>query len=465
MPMRRTLVFYLATLIIFGAGIAAVVTYGDRANPVPGGQAPADAASQSPDALRTLLLQIVVIVAATRAVGHLCTRVRQPAVIGEVLAGIVLGPSLLGLVWPAANAFVFPPQSLEALRLLSQVGVILFMFIVGIELEMEFVQRKAQTALLVSHASIIIPLFLGAALSLTLYQSFGPPHLPFWVFALFVGVAMSITAFPVLARIIEERGLSGSLLGNIAIACAAVDDVTAWSLLAIVVALVKAGGLGGALLLIALAALFSIFLIYIARPWLARRLSDRAGGNGDLPVWQVAGLLVFALASALATEAMGFHALFGAFLAGVVMPGNAKLRAFLRERIETIGSALLLPLFFAFTGLRTQVGLLNDWQTWGACAAIIAVAIAGKLGGTAVAARWAGMSWHNGLFLGALMNTRGLVELIVLNIGRDLGILSPRMFTMMVLMALVTTFMTGPLLELLEWARSRRHGLLPKEAP
>jgi Kef-type K+ transport system membrane component KefB len=462
--MRRTLVFYLSTLLIFGLGIVAIVRYGDRVSAVAGAQVPAGTTAAPPNALSILLLQIIVIVVATRAVGYLCNRVRQPAVIGEVLAGIMLGPSLLGLAWPAAHAFLFPRQSLEVLRLLSQVGVILFMFIVGVELEMEFVRRKAQTALLISHASIIVPLFLGTALSLVIYQSYGPAHLPFRVFALFVGVAMSITAFPVLARIIEERGLGGSLLGNIAIACAAVDDVTAWSLLAIVVALVRGGGLGGTLLLVGLAAGFAAAMIFVARPLITHLLRGGAGVEGDLPSWQVAGLLVFALASALVTETIGFHALFGAFLAGVVMPPNARLRAFLRERLETISAVLLLPLFFAFTGLRTEVGLLNDWQTWGVCAAIIAVAIAGKLGGTAVAARWTGMSWHNALFLGTLMNTRGLVELIVLNIGRDLGILSPRMFTMMVLMALATTFMTGPLLGLLEWARRRRHGPLPKEA-
>jgi Kef-type K+ transport system membrane component KefB len=446
---------YVAIVSIFSLGIAAVIRYGDRVNAVTSQGTPGTPAP-SPHTLSTLLLQIIVIVVATRVVGHLCTRIRQPAVIGEVLAGILLGPSLLGLVAPAAHAFLFPPQSLEILRLLSQIGVILFMFIVGIELEMEFVHRKAHSAVLISHASILVPLFLGTAFSLVIYQSYGPAHLPFRVFALFVGVAMSITAFPVLARIIEERGLAGSAIGNLAIACAAVGDVTAWALLAVVVALVKTSGLGGALLSIALAALFTAAMILVARPWIARSIG-RDGEGQDLPGWRVAGVLVFALTSALVTEAIGFHALFGAFLAGVVMPPDARLRAFLRERLETISSALLLPLFFAFTGLRTEVGLLNDWQSWVVCAAIIAVAIAGKLGGTAIAARWTGMSWHYALFIGTLMNTRGLVELIVLNIGHDLGILSGRLFTMMVLMALVTTFMTGPLLGLLEWARRRRH--------
>lgn len=460
--MRRTLVFYLATLLILGPGILAVLHYGDRlsASHAPAGGLPVPAgAPPSSDPLRTLLLQVIVIIVATRAVGWLFARLRQPAVIGEVLAGILLGPSLLGLVWPAAHGFLFPAQSLDMLRLLSQIGVILFMFTVGIELELEVMRQKAHAAVLISHASILVPLFLGVASSLWVYQVYGPAHLPFGVFALFIGVAMSITAFPVLARIIEERGLVGSAVGNIAIACAAVGDATAWALLAVVIALVKASGVAGVLPLVAGAAVFTVAMVRIARPWLARRIGD--GRDEGQSARRLAGVLAFVFASALVTEVIGFHALFGAFLAGVVMPSNARLRAFLRRRLETVGSALLLPLFFAFTGLRTQIGLLHDWRSWLTCTAIIAVAVGGKLGGTAIAARWNGLSWHHSLFLGALMNTRGLVELVVLDIGHDLGILSGQMYTMMVLMALATTFMTGPLLELLEWARKRRHGSVP----
>jgi Kef-type K+ transport system membrane component KefB len=389
---------------------------------------------------------------AARSLGSLFRKMGQPPVIGEMVAGILLGPSLLGWVAPAAQSFVFPVDSLDPLKLLSQVGVILFMFIVGIELNLDHLRDKADAAVMVSHASIVVPFFLGTGLALFLYRSLAPSGIPFSAFALFIGVSMSITAFPVLARILAERGLSRTHLGTTAIACAAVDDVTAWCLLAVVVAIVKANGVGGALWTIALSILFICFMLYVVRPrlaWIALRRSLPWSGNSGL----LAALFALVFASALVTEVIGIHALFGAFLAGVCMPPDHELRRFLRERLETFSSAFLLPLFFAFTGLRTQIGLLNDVQGWLMCFGIIAVAITGKLGGSMLAARWTGMRWSDSFALGALMNTRGLVELIVLNIGFDLGILSPRIFAMLVLMALVTTFMTGPLVSLVEWLR------------
>ncbi|HYU35677.1 MAG TPA: cation:proton antiporter [Thermoanaerobaculia bacterium] len=475
----RNLLFYLGVLLVFGAGILYILDYGSHLEPAAAaaaGAAASPAKAGAPAAsggtvvhgllgnlhhpLSLLLLQVLVIVVAARSLGVLFRKMGQPPVIGEMVAGILLGPSLLGWVAPAAQQFVFPSDSLEPLRLLSQIGVILFMFIVGIELNLEHLRSKVNAAVMVSHASIVLPFFFGTAVALLLYGPLAPAGVPFSAFALFIGVSMSITAFPVLARILEERGIARTHLGTTAIACAAVDDLTAWCLLAVVVAIVQAGGVGGSLWTIGMSLLFILLMLFVVRPRLARIAERRAiTGTGSSSSGLLAALFALVFASALATEVIGIHALFGAFLAGVCMPPSRELRHFLRERLETFSSAFLLPLFFAFTGLRTQIGLLNDWQGWLMCFGIIAVAIAGKLGGSMTAARWTGMSWGDSFSLGALMNTRGLVELIVLNIGFDLGILSPRIFAMLVLMALVTTFMTGPLVALVEWLRHRETDL------
>jgi Kef-type K+ transport system membrane component KefB len=328
------------------------------------------------------------------------------------------------------------------------------MFVVGLDLNLRHLRLKAHTAVLVSHASIMAPFLLGIGLSLLIYTSLASANVSFTAFALFIGIAMSITAFPVLARIIEERGLTKTALGSTAIACAAVDDVTAWCMLAIVVAIAKANGLAGSLMTILLTLVFICAMLFLLKPCAERLLGERLR-NGLMSKRIVTLILMIVFTSSLLTELIGIHALFGAFLAGVIMPSHEGLRNFLRERIEPFSAGFLLPLFFAFTGLRTQIGLLNDWQSWLMCLAVIAVAIAGKLGGSMIAARWTGMNWQESFSLGALMNTRGLVELIVLNLGYDLGILPPKIFGMMVLMALATTFMTGPLLSLVEfWNRT-----------
>lgn len=475
--MSRNVFFYAAVILIFGTGIGLVLHFGSGLQPTaaPERRAAGEHASLAgthettggplgfvfahlKEPLSLLLLQVLVIVLAARLLGSVFPRIGQPPVIGEMIAGILLGPSLLGLVAPEAQALLFPADSLGTLRLLSQIGVILFMFVVGIELDVDHLRHKADAALVVSHASIVVPFFLGTACALVLYRSVVPAGIPFTGFALFMGVSMSVTAFPVLARIIEERGLSRTFLGTTAITCAAVDDVTAWCLLAVVVATVSADGLGGALVTIALTGLFIGVMLFLVRPRIARWKGNgvQIGTTGFLAV-----VLSFIFVSALATEVIGIHALFGSFLAGVCMPRDSALRQFLRDRLETFSSVFLLPLFFAFTGLRTQIGLLDDWKSWLLCASVVLVAIAGKLGGSALAARWTGMSWGDSFALGALMNTRGLVELIVLNIGYDLGLLSPRIFTMLVLMALLTTVMTGPLLALVEAVRHRK---LPAES-
>jgi Kef-type K+ transport system membrane component KefB len=403
--------------------------------------------------LGILLLQIIVIIVAAKPFAELFRRIGQPPVMGEMVAGIVLGPSVLGLISPQTMALIFPAESMPTLGLLSQIGVVLFMLVVGMELDVQHLREKASAAVLVSHASIVLPFFLGTSLSLALYSSLAPPGTSFTAFGLFMGIAMSITAFPVLARILEDRGLTQTRLGSIAIVCAAVDDVTAWCLLAMVIAIAKSDGLSGSVLTIVLVVAFIGIMIFLVKPRIENLLKVEKEKHGKL---LLAGILAFVFASALITEGLGIHALFGAFLAGVVMPSDAGFRRFLKERLEPFSSAALLPLFFAFTGLRTQIGLINDWVGWLICLVIIIVAVVGKLGGSMLVARWTNMSWRDSFSIGVLMNTRGLVELVVLNIGYDLGILSARIFTMMVIMALVTTFMTAPLLSLLQLKRSPR---------
>lgn len=410
--------------------------------------------------LTRLLLQLIVIILAARALGTLAGRVGQPPVIGEIAAGVMLGPSLLGWVAPGASASLFPAASLPILQLLSQIGVLLFMFVVGLEFDASHLRTRAQAAIAVSHFSIIIPFVLGVSLSLALYVEYAPPGVPFHAFALFCGIAMSITAFPVLARILAERRLTHTPLGSIAITCAAVDDVTAWSILAFVVAITTAGGAVATLLtILALSVGFMLLMIFVGRPLLRRVLSTETADD-TLSKGRIAIALAVMLSSTLATEAIGIHALFGAFVAGAIMPTAGPFRAMLRDRMESISTVFLLPLFFAYTGLRTQIGLLDDGASWMVCLAIIAVATIGKLGSTIVAARWTGLSWRDAVALGSLMNTRGLMELIALNVGYELGILTPEIFAMMVLMALVTTAMTGPLLTL-SLTRGRRNAPVP----
>ncbi|WP_240914699.1 cation:proton antiporter [Roseimicrobium sp. ORNL1] len=471
MHLKRTSLFYIITLTVVGAAIVALLKFG-ASLPVPQGTpvvekaaavaaAPAaQGATSAVDMLREnimtnfqhplaqLFVQLIVIIFVSRIAGKLFQLMGQPSVVGEMAAGILLGPSLFGLLAPDAFAFVFPASSLGALKLLSQVGVCLFMFAVGMELDMRHVRSKAQTAVVVSHASIVFPYFLGVVLAYFLYSHLAAPGASFMAFALFMGISMSITAFPVLARILQERRMTKSYLGSTAITCAAVDDVSAWSILAFVVAIARSTSLAGAALNLVLVAVFIAIMILVVRKglpkWIGeKRLADEEPSSGVL-----ATVVCVVVTAALCTEVIGIHALFGSFMAGAIMPEVHNFRHKIALRVEKFSTVLLLPLFFAFTGLRTQIGLLNDLSGWLVCALIIAVATLGKLGGSAFAARFTGMGWRDSLQLGALMNTRGLMELIALNIGYDLGILSPRIFTMLVIMALVTTMLTGPLLTL-----------------
>jgi K+:H+ antiporter len=396
-------------------------------------------------ALAVLLLQITVILVVAKLTAAAVNRAGQPAVVGEMLGGILLGPSFFGWLFPAAHRAIFPQDAIGALQSLSQIGVILFMFLVGCELDLARVTRNARTAIVVSYTGIAVPMLLGIALAWLILRDFAPAGVRFLPFGLFVGTAMSITAFPVLARILAERRLTHTVLGATAIACAAVDDVSAWCILSVVVAVAKASGVSGAAVTIVMVAVFIVAMLAMIRPLVGRAAGDeRWSGDGAF-----AAALIFAFVSALVTEAIGVHAIFGAFLAGVVVSANTSVRALVEDRVHALAAAMLVPLFFASAGLRTELSLVAGLRSWLVCAAIMLVAIAGKLGGGSLAARWTGMSWRDSLALGALMNTRGLMELIVLNVGYELGILSPALFSMMVLMALVTTGMTAPMLSAL----------------
>jgi Kef-type K+ transport system membrane component KefB len=452
---RGLVVYYVSTLVVFGAGIAFVLLQGRRLEAAhPGTPASAAAAAPHPGVLEALrhplpllLVQLILVVVAARALGALFHRFGQPPVIGEIVAGILLGPSFLGAFAPGVFETLFPASSAGLLKLFAEIGVLLFLFAVGLELDVDRLRGRAQTAIVVSHASIVAPYFLGVGAALFLYAENAPPGVRFAPFALFMGIAMSITAFPVLVRILKEKGLFGSELGNTAVTAAAVDDVTAWSLLAMVVAISASRGFWSATLTMVLTVVFVAAMVFVIGPLLRRTLSGHAERE-EPGKTAVAAVLVVLLASALTTELIGIHALFGAFLAGVVMPRRRRFRAYLTERLEEFSSVFLLPVFFAFTGLRTRIGLLDDARSWLICGLLILVATAGKLGGTLFAARASGVAWAEAFTLGALMNSRGLMELIALNVGYELGILSPRIFAMMVLMALVTTFATSPLVSL-----------------
>lgn len=405
--------------------------------------------------LSLLLLQITVVVLCARLFGFVFGKIGQPRVIGEMIAGITLGPSVLGWLWPQASAFLFRPDSLPNLQFFSQLGLILFMFIVGLELDVSLLKNIAHAAVVVSHASIVFPFCLGMGLAYFLFSSFSPAGVSFLAFSLFMGIAMSITAFPVLARIIQERGLTQSPLGVLAITCAAADDVTAWCILAAVVAIIQAGTVATALLTLLLAMGYVLVMLYLVRP-LLQRLGAKYGQPGQVNKTFIAALFIVLFLSAWATEVIGIHALFGAFLAGAIMPADHAFRHWLITRLEDISLVILLPLFFAFTGLKTQLGLLNQGYLWLICALIMLVAVIGKFGGALAAARITGQSWADSLAIGALMNTRGLIQLVVLEIGFELGILTPTVFTMMVLMALATTFMTTPALSLIDFFSNRR---------
>lgn len=395
------------------------------------------------------LLQLLVILIVTRIAGWVLRKYGQPSVIGEIAAGIILGPSLLGSLFPGFTAFLFPKESLGTLSIVSEMGLVLFMFVTGIDLDAAIVMKKARQSLMISVASIVLPFAMGTVLSRYLFTEYAAKGAGPAGFALFMGIAMSITAFPVLARILRERGLDKERLGVMALTCAAADDVAAWCLLAAITAIVKSSGMMDVSATLALCAGYVAIILFIARP-LVRRLIAATASDGSMPRYLIPALLGGMLASAWTAQVIGIHSLFGAFIFGLIIPVSwPYLKAF-TARVEDVAGVLLLPVFFVITGLRTEIGTLHTAAGWAVCGLIILVAVAGKLGGAALAARATGESWRDAAVLGTLMNTRGLMQLIVLNIGYDLGILSKAIFAMMVIMALVTTATTGPMLSWLK---------------
>ena len=463
---KKNYLIYAVMLLLFGALIYMAIEEGDRFSHH--AVASSTVAEDTPftmfcqfvtdnlhHPLSILLIQIIAVLLMVRLFGFLFKHIGQPGVIGEIVAGIVLGPSVLGYFFPDVFQALFPPESLTNLELLSQVGLVLFMFVIGMELDFSVLKNKINETLVISHAGILVPFFLGIVASYWIYEEYAAAQTAFLPFALFIGISMSITAFPVLARIIQERNMTQTSLGTLAIASAANDDVTAWCLLAVVIAIAKAGTFASALYAIGLTALYIIIMFMVVRPFL-KKVGEVYANQEVINKTFVALILLILIISSTLTEIIGIHALFGAFMAGVVMPPSIGFRKVMMEKVEDIALVFFLPLFFAFTGLRTEIGLINSPALWGVCLLLITVAVAGKLGGCAVAARLVGESWKDSFTIGTLMNTRGLMELVALNIGYEMGVLPPSIFVILVIMALVTTFMTTPLLHLVERVFARR---------
>ncbi len=399
------------------------------------------------DTMLHVLLALAVVIVVARIIGAIFHWLHQPPVIGEVVGGILLGPSFLGSWYPTLYHYILPDSAAPFLGVISQLGIILYMFLVGLELDLKILRRSGHATLAISHAGIIFPFLLGSTLALYLYPTLSPPGISFTSFSLFLGVSISVTAFPVLARILTDRKIHRSRLGTVALTCAAVDDVTAWCLLALVVSVIQAK-IGSALTTLGMTILFIVVMLTVVRPIIGKLVPlleklDKITEGG------MAVIFVTILLSALTTEFIGIHAIFGAFMLGAITPPASRMATELVDRLKDLIQIMFLPAFFAFTGMRTQISLIEGTQDWLLCGLIILVATLGKFGGTLVAARLTGIGWREASALGILMNTRGLVELIVLNIGLDLNVISPTLFTMLVIMALVTTFITSPILHFL----------------
>ena len=413
-----------------------------------------------------ILLQIIAILIVSRIFSSLFKRIGQPTVIGEILAGIILGPSLLGYISPDTYHFLFSPKYLDTLYIVSQIGLILFMFTIGMDLSLSELKVKLKQTFIISQTSIIIPFLMGMILAYFIYYQFAPANTRFIAFALFIGISMSITAFPVLARIVQEKGLSKTHLGIVSIGSAAINDVTAWILLVAVIAIANTGSFASSVFTLIFTLIYILAMLLAIRPFLKR--IGNIYQHEELMNKNIFGFFILILIiSAYTTQLLGIHALFGAFMAGLIMPPLPRFRKLMMDKIEDLSVSLLLPLFFVYTGLKTEIGLLNTPDLWLLCLIFILVAVVGKFGGGAITARITGESLKDSLSLGILMNTRGLMELIVLNIGLEMGILPPVIFTILVIMALVTTFMTTPFLSLIEFIfpeKEKKENLIRQQA-
>ncbi len=432
-----------AAMLAAAVGLFWLITLYGQTLPMPAADAPnaTAPATKSVEVMPQVLLALVAVIGAGRLLGIVLGKIGQPPVIGEVVAGILLGPSLIGR---EASGWLLPADAAPFLGVLAQLGVILYMFVIGVDFNALHLRHQAYAAVAISHASIVFPFLLGAVLAAGLYTSYAPGEVPFTSFALFIGISMSVTAFPVLARILSDRGMSKTQLGILALACAAAGDATAWCLLAIVVGVVNAS-VAGAMMTVLLAVAYVGLMFFVLRPAVVRLLPPESVRAQPRPT-VVTGVLLAALVSALITEKIGIHAIFGAFLLGAIVPSNAAVSRVFVEKLGPMATTLLLPAFFAYTGLRTEIGLVSGVADWLTCGLIIVVATLGKFGGTYAAARFTGINTRAAASLGVLMNTRGLMELVVLNIGLDLGVITPKLFAMLVLMAIVTTIATTPAL-------------------
>ncbi len=400
------------------------------------------------DTLAAFFVAVAVVMIVARLFGALAVRVAQPRVMGEVVAGVVLGPTVFGALAPDLQALVFPKDIIPILGVVANLGLIFYMFLVGLELDPSQLRGRMSQAVAISNASVAVPMALGIAVAVPIYELLGPDT-KFAAFAVFMGVAMSITAFPVLARILVERRMLKRPVGALAMASAAIDDVTAWFLIALATVIAVAGSSSEVVRTIALAAAFCVVMFWVVRP-LIGRVSTAYDEAGRVPGGWIAAIFAGVLLSAFTTEEIGIALIFGAFVMGLVMPRHAELTEDVTGRIEDFVVTLLLPLFFAFTGLRTNVGLLDRPELWGLAGLLLLIAITGKFAGAMLASRVVGMGWRASGVLGTLMNTRGLTELIVLNLALEKGVISEALFAALVLMALITTFMAGPLLLLLD---------------
>lgn len=402
---------------------------------------------------RELLIAVAVIIATARLFGWLFHYALQPPVIGEIIAGIALGPSLLGFVAPSLHTLLLPSAIAPALSIVAQLGVLLYLFLVGMEVDFSVVRNRACQALAISHVSIVAPFLLGAGLAIYLYPEYSNDKNSLVVFAAFVGTAMSITAFPVLARIITDRQIAATPLGSTALACAAADDITSWCMLSVLIGVAHNDG-SRSFWVPCYAVGYAACLLGILRPRVTGMIEKRyphgvtSGG--------FAAIIIGMLLSALFTEVLGVHALFGAFLFGTMIPFNSPAARDVVSKCRPLVTTLLLPVYFAITGMRMEIGLLDSRREWLICAAITAVATLGKFGGTLFASLVTGSTWREAASLGILMNTRGLMEIIVLNVGLDLGIISPTLYAMMVIMAIATTIVASPLLYWIAINESRR---------
>jgi K+:H+ antiporter len=437
----RTFAAYAVMLVAAALALAAILGTGASLDaPAPPLPALAPRGVGHASVLVHVLGTLAAVIALGQGLAWVFARLGQPPVIGEVVAGILLGPSLIGV---RASQVMLPPEAAPFLEVVAQLGIVLYMFLVGLGLDATPLRRRAHTTVAISHAGIVVPFVLGAWLALWLYPRVSTSDVPFPSFALFMGVAMSITAFPVLARILTDRRLARTTLGTIALACAAIDDVTAWCLLAVVAGVARAQ-LGGAVAVVGGALAYVGGMLLVVRPLVARTVARL--GDEELSRGTVALVFVVLLCSTLVAESIGIHAVFGAFLVGAIIPHESAVARTFTGRFESLVVVLFLPAFFAFTGMRTRIDLVTTGTQWLACALVVLVATVGKFGGTLAAGRLTGLGWRDAAALGVLMNTRGLMELIVLNVGLDLGVVSPPLFAMMVLMALATTLGTSPIL-------------------